>query len=131
MIDFQALHLATPAHTFTVLQRAHIVNMAHELTQKLGTPVEAYFGDTETGEQWVSLSVDELPQGSGEQSGPLLFIEAGTGPEGSHRVINRHPRKPAIEGGTLDYEKLHQKVLKAAQSAYKKMCSGSAARLVA
>lgn len=125
MIDFQALHLATPAHTFTGLQRQHIENMAHELTQKLGTPVDAYFADTETGEQWAALEVDDLPDGS------LLFIEAGTGPDGSHRVTHRHPRKPVIERGTLDYEQLHQKVLKAAQSAYKEMCTGSAARLAA
>lgn len=124
MTNFQALNLATPETSFTWLQRQHIENVAAELTVRLGTPVDAFFGDTETGQQWADLSVSELPFGAWAQPGPLLAIEAGSGENGGHVVISRDLQIVGPQAGTLNYEQLIRRVCKEAKNTYRAMCEG-------
>ena len=125
MIDFQALHLAKPETSFTSLQRQHIENMAKDLTKHLGTPVNAFFGDTETGEQWADFGISELPRGTWAQPGQLLAIKAGAGDHGGHVVVSRDHQLVGPAAGTLNYEQLMRRVRKEAQAAYREMCKGA------
>lgn len=125
MTNFQALPLAKPETSFTSLQRHHIGNVAKALTKRLGTPVQAFFGDTETGEQWADISVAELPMGSSELPGQLVSIAAGGGTGGGHIVMNRRHETVGPQAGTLDYERLTRRVRKEAIKAYQEMCAGS------
>lgn len=122
---FTAQHLATAAKTFSGLHIHHIETLAQDLTRRLGAPVVAEYGDTDTGDQWAALCIEELPDGSRAQPGPLVTILAGAGEQGGHIVMNTRSRCVGSPAGSLNYERVIPKARKDAMRTYLTMCAGA------
>ncbi|WP_348112512.1 hypothetical protein [Rhodoferax sp.] len=122
---FTAQHLATAAKTFSGLHIHHIETLAQDLTRRLGAPVVAEYGDTDTGDQWAALCIEELPEGADATPGPLVSILAGAGTQGGHIVMDADGQCVGSRAGSLDYARVMPKAQKEAQAAYRCMCVGA------